>query len=235
MPVPASINDIFTTAGSNPPGGGETPAEGDNHIRAAYSFIATLRDILNGASATTAAIQTLVVSGNATFNGNTTIGDAGSDTLTIRCSDISLTGVPTITGAATWDGAVAFGEDPTGRILGLTYSPTLTNGAEVSSSTPSDLQYARIGPFVIVSGQVSVTTSSNIGNLFSLGISLPVPSSFTAVGQLGGSGADASTQTTVRPVEFIADFANDRASMRGRVTVGATPFTYSFMFAYQVI
>lgn len=235
MPVPSSINDIFTTAGSNPPGGGETPGEGDNHLRAAYSFIAALRDVLNGASSTTAAVQTLVVSGAATFNGNVVIGNAGSDTLTVAPSTISLTGTPTVSGAVTWDGSQAFNEDPVGHITGGTYTPTLTNGSDVASSTPSDLQYGRVGSFVIVSGQVGVTTSSNIGNLFSLGISLPIASSFTAVGQLSGTGADANTQTTVRSVELIADFANDRATMRGRVTVGATPFTYNVLFAYQVI
>lgn len=234
MPVPSTINDIYTVAGSNPPGGGETPGEGDNHLRAAYSFIAQLRDILNGTSSTTAAVQSLAVSGAAAFagaltvagtftaNNNSVIGNANTDTMTVNAT-------------ATFIEAVDFDSNPTGRITGNTYSPTLTNGSDVSSSTPSDLQYARIGPFVVVSGQVSVTTSSSIGNLFSLGISLPVASNFSSAGQLGGSGADASTQTTVRPVEFIADTTNDRALMRGRVTVGATPFTYSFLFAYRVI
>jgi hypothetical protein len=233
MPVPSTINDIYTVAGSNPPGGGETPAEGDNHLRAAYSFIALLRDILNGTSSTTASVQSLAVSGAAAFgsmtvsgaaafNGNTTIGNSGSDTLTVNA-------------AATFADAVDFDVTPTGKVTSGTYTPTLTNGTDVSASTPSACQYARIGDFVVVSGQVSVTTSSDIGDLFTLGISLPIASNFAAAGNLGGSGADASTQSTVRPVEFIADTTNDRASMRGRVTVGATPFTYSFLFAYQVI
>ena len=52
MPVPASINDLSTTAGSNSPAGSETPAEGDNYNRSLSSFIAVLRDKLNGTSAT---------------------------------------------------------------------------------------------------------------------------------------------------------------------------------------
>lgn len=61
MSVPSSINDIFTVAGSNPPGGGENPSEGDNHLRAAYSFIAGIRDALNGTSSSTQTVQSLVV------------------------------------------------------------------------------------------------------------------------------------------------------------------------------
>lgn len=65
MPVPASINDLSTVAGSNSPGGGETPVEGDNHIRALASFIATLRDKLNGTS-DTGTIKNAVFSGTQT-------------------------------------------------------------------------------------------------------------------------------------------------------------------------
>lgn len=48
MPVPASINDLSTTAGSNYPQGTDTPGTGDDTIRALSSFIAGLRDQLNG-------------------------------------------------------------------------------------------------------------------------------------------------------------------------------------------
>jgi len=41
MTVPTNITDLSTTAASNPPNGSsDTPQEGDDHIRAAYSFIA---------------------------------------------------------------------------------------------------------------------------------------------------------------------------------------------------
>jgi hypothetical protein len=52
MPVPSSINDLSTTAGSNSPAGSETPGEGDNYLRSHGAFIATLRDKLNGTSDT---------------------------------------------------------------------------------------------------------------------------------------------------------------------------------------
>ena len=59
MPVPSSINDLSTTAASNSPGGGETPADGDNYIRALSAFIAQLRDLLNGTSPITGDINGL--------------------------------------------------------------------------------------------------------------------------------------------------------------------------------
>jgi hypothetical protein len=52
MPVPSTIDDLSPTAGSNSPGGGETPKDGDNYIRALSAFIALLRDKLDGTSDT---------------------------------------------------------------------------------------------------------------------------------------------------------------------------------------
>lgn len=104
MSVPTAITDLSTTAGSNSPTGTETPKEGDNHLRAAYSFIAQLRDKLNGTDSTTAVITalaatlinvaTLNVSGTATVGGtlgavdltttgNTILGNASTDTLNV--------------------------------------------------------------------------------------------------------------------------------------------------------
>lgn len=44
MPVPTSITELSQTAGSNPPSGSDSPTVTDDHFRAAYSFIAELRD-----------------------------------------------------------------------------------------------------------------------------------------------------------------------------------------------
>ena len=48
MPVPSTIADLSTTAGSNYPQGTDTPTTGDDVLRAYGSFIATLRDLTNG-------------------------------------------------------------------------------------------------------------------------------------------------------------------------------------------
>lgn len=44
MPVPASINDLSTTAGNNSPAGSESPTTADDYLRTLSAFIATLRD-----------------------------------------------------------------------------------------------------------------------------------------------------------------------------------------------
>lgn len=44
MPVPTSIDDLSTTAGSNSPSGADSPGDGDNYIRSLSAFIAQLRD-----------------------------------------------------------------------------------------------------------------------------------------------------------------------------------------------
>jgi hypothetical protein len=42
MPVPTLITELSTTAGNNSPSGGDTPGDGDNHIRALAAFIASI-------------------------------------------------------------------------------------------------------------------------------------------------------------------------------------------------
>ena len=53
MPVPTTIADLSTTAGSNYPQGSDTPTTGDDTLRALASFIALLRDKLDGTSVAT--------------------------------------------------------------------------------------------------------------------------------------------------------------------------------------
>lgn len=224
MPVPSSINDIYTTASSNPPGGGETPAEGDNHIRAAYSFIAALRDILNGTSSSTAAVQTLIVSGAATFNGNTTIGNAGSDTLTVNAS-------------TTFADAVTFSANPAGRVLGGTYTPTLTNVSNVSSSTPALCHYMRIGDFILVAGQFSMTATTTGTTNTLLGISLPVASAIAVASNLSGAvtGQGAGSNGPGDDTYILADPTNDRAQAAWSGIDNSGALGFSFWFMYRVI
>lgn len=68
MPVPATIADLSTTAGSNYPQGSDTPTTGDDTFRALSSFIAQLRDQLNDTS-NTGTLKNPVLSGTATGSG----------------------------------------------------------------------------------------------------------------------------------------------------------------------
>lgn len=58
MPVPATINDLSTTAGNNSPAGSESPTLTDDYLRRHASFIATLRDADTTINTTIATINT---------------------------------------------------------------------------------------------------------------------------------------------------------------------------------
>jgi len=49
MPVPSSIADLSTSAGSNSPAGSETPSSIDDYLRSHASFIAQMRAVIGGA------------------------------------------------------------------------------------------------------------------------------------------------------------------------------------------
>lgn len=108
MPVPASIDDLSTTASSNSPAGSETPTEGDNYIRTAFSFIASLRDKLNGA-ASTGTLTTPVFVGTPTGTVTagtytptlTTISNISSLTA-LKCQYMRVGPVVTVSGALTF-------------------------------------------------------------------------------------------------------------------------------------
>lgn len=90
MPVPASINDLSTTAGSNSPGGGENPfPDLDNHIRALASFIAVLRDGKLDASTVSAYMLTV-------------LNDADAATARTTLGAVGLTGSETVAGTKTF-------------------------------------------------------------------------------------------------------------------------------------
>lgn len=60
MPVPASINDLSTTPGSNSPPGSESPATIDDYLRTHAAFIAQLRDGKLASSAVSAYMLTVL-------------------------------------------------------------------------------------------------------------------------------------------------------------------------------
>ena len=75
MPLPASINDLSTTAGSNSPAGSESPTLTDDYLRYWASYIAALRDCtLSG----TASISTLNLAYSGTLTGSTGVLNIGT-------------------------------------------------------------------------------------------------------------------------------------------------------------
>lgn len=118
MPVPSSITDLSTTAGSNSPSGSESPITADDYLRTISAFVATLRDgkgqsaEATVASASTADIgaasspfvqitgTTGITSFGTTYSGARYVRFAGALTLTHNATTLILPAATNITTAA---------------------------------------------------------------------------------------------------------------------------------------
>ena len=128
MPIPSSINDLSTTAGSNSPAGSESPSLIDDYLRTYASYIALLRDQTAFAPQTIASAAT------------TDIGAAVSNV-------IYISGTTTITAL----GTAAAGVIRTVRFLGaltLTYNATsliLPGAANITTAANGTAEFLRLG------------------------------------------------------------------------------------------
>lgn len=112
-----------------------------------------------------------------------------------------------------------------------TYTPTLTNGANVASATPSQCQWSRTGNVVTVSGRVDIACTAAANTLTIVGMSLPVASNLTLSGNLAGGGAIG--QTTYQTFICLGDTTNDRATLQF-LSNGTTSAAAFFSFTYLV-
>lgn len=117
-----------------------------------------------------------------------------------------------------------------GGSLSGTYTPTLTNVANLDGSTAYACQYMRVGNVVTVSGRFDVDITT-ISTLTQIDISLPIASAITAANQAGGT---ASTVSSVADhAGIMADATNDRVSVIWNTT-SASAFSMFFSFTYLV-
>lgn len=110
-----------------------------------------------------------------------------------------------------------------------TYSPTITNGANVTASTPFTCQYLYINGAVVVSGAVNIDPTL-AATVTDFEMTLPISTTFGAGEQLGGGGG--ATDGTVAP---LAIYLSSNAKAKFIFTPpGAGAVTYSFVFLYRV-
>lgn len=109
------------------------------------------------------------------------------------------------------------------------YTPTLFNTANVSSSTAYTLYYQRTDSTVTVWGDVDIDPTTTL-TLTQLGISLPFASDFTGSSQLAGTAAD-ELGTSAR---IKGDITNDRAEIRMTPT-DITNRRFSFSLTYTIL
>lgn len=109
------------------------------------------------------------------------------------------------------------------------YTPTLTNVANLTALTASPCQFMRVGNCVTVSGKFAVTPTAASTNTV-LEMTLPITSDFTAAEDCGGTGA---MGTTTGASTVIANGTSNRAQF-----TWAAPDTInrdmSFMFMYRL-
>lgn len=128
---------------------------------------------------------------------------------------------------------------PTGTspqyIASGTYTPTITNGTNVSASTARKSQWIRVGNVVTASITVT-TTQTNVSAVTDIGVSLPIASNLAVTYDLAGTGfrydAAGGGGSTIR---VIGDATNDRASLTWISNTAANTSDLTATFTYEVL
>lgn len=109
-----------------------------------------------------------------------------------------------------------------------TYTPTLTNVANLDASTAYSCQWMLVGNTVTVSGRVDVDPTI-AATTTQLGISLPVASNFANSNECGGTAF--ANAVAAQGAAIMADATNDRAQMEwksGDITNQGMWFTFTY-------
>lgn len=125
------------------------------------------------------------------------------------------------------------GTGATGSIVSGTYTPTITNIANVAASANATANWLRVGQVVTVCGAVDIDpTTGGIATAYRM--SLPVASNLGAVGDLAGNG-HYNNGTLLTDLQIFADTTNDQARVDCYSDAGAANRTHTFHFQYRVI
>lgn len=186
---------------------------------------------VNGSNSLNINVPVLTANRTASFPdvGGNVIMSAGTQT---------VGGTKTFTGNNTHSGNVIFSNSiklpaASAAISTLnygTYTPTLTNVANLGASTAYQCQWSQVGTIVTVSGKVDVDPTA-AGNT-QLGISLPVASNIGAAEDC--SGAAHASGIAGFGAAIRGDAANNRAEMVW-IAVDITNQPVYFTFTYEVI
>lgn len=113
-------------------------------------------------------------------------------------------------------------------VVSSTYTPTLTNVANLDASTAYSCQYVRVGSVVMVSGRVDVDPTTTI-TATQLGVSLPVASNFANANECAGTAF--ASGITGMGAAIRGDVTNDRAELVWIATdVTNQPLFFSFLY-----
>lgn len=117
-----------------------------------------------------------------------------------------------------------------GQIRSGTYTPTISNVANISANRARQCSWKQVGNVVSVYGQVDIDPTTTL-TLTRFKISLPVGSSLSTAYQLGGTAI--SKTGNIGTIE--CDFASSAAEVRINSVVDVTNQTFTFSFGYEVL
>lgn len=140
---------------------------------------------------------------------------------------VSLTGDVTGVGVTTIPTAI-----PVTVLDAGTYTPTLTNVANVTASTAYALGFIRIRNNVIVFGRVDIQPT--VATTFTkLRLSLPFASALSDSAQLAGVASNVNANPL--PAVIFGDVANDEAALGYTCTADVSAIGFFFTFGYQIL
>jgi hypothetical protein len=181
---------------------------------------------------------------NVTIKGNTSLGDANTDTLAVAPNAITWTNNPTHSGNHTFSGNISvsgtlgvtgvatFSANPAGKVIGDKYTPTLTGMANVAASSANEHRYIRVGAFVTVNGSISVTPTAAAATFTQLAISLPFTTNLSSLYDIRAPAAPDNSLGHTTPF-LSADTGNERAILN--FFSGSTGVCgWSYCFTYEV-
>lgn len=143
---------------------------------------------------------------------------------------VTKDGQTTTTAVVPFAAGISVPTSAAGTVYSGTYTPTLTNAVNLTSSAAFTTQYTRIGNVVLVSGAFTIEPTAD-DTLTTMGISLPVASNFAQLYQCTGI-VSAAVDTETFPI--VADPVNNRAALTGIARDTANHAVY-FQFMYLVI
>jgi len=113
------------------------------------------------------------------------------------------------------------------------YTATITNVANVATSTRISTSYIKSLGFITVFGQIQVTPTAAANTTTEIGVSLPIGSSFTGISDASGAAVGDSVNQ-FRACHVSADAANDRISIKFS-SAATTAINVSFTATYKLL
>lgn len=177
-----------------------------------------------------------VIGGNLTVNGNTILGDANTDTVSLGNGDIQKDTNGNIFGLRIHNNASPLA-GATNQPVGAsgTYTPALVNGANVAASVAQKAFWDRTGNKVNVKGSLTLDPTAGAVTT-TIAIALPIASNLAAITDANGIAIRATVAVTTALVAFIqGDAANNRVDLTFVNDADVANRTWVYDFSYEVL